>query len=148
MIKKLLFRWLPVLIVMVVIFLLSAIPGKSVAVSTDSVTHPLTIVQLNSSLFSGLPPIPWLKVGHFVGYALLGLTLFRGFSLSGLVNEFYPTIASFLYACSDELHQNFVAERSGSISDVLLDTSAAFAAVILFIYLSQIIKMVFHKENK
>jgi len=146
MIKKLLFRWLPALIVMVVIFFLSAMPGKSVAVSTNPITKPLAIVEHKSSLFSGLSPIPWLKVGHFVGYSVLGLTLFRGFSLSGLDNEFYPTIISFLYACSDELHQNFVAGRSGSFSDVLLDTSAAFIAVLLFVYLRQTAKLIFHQE--
>ena len=148
MTKKLLFRWLPALIVMVVIFFLSAMPGKSVAVSTNPITKPLAIVEHRSSLFSGLPSVPWLKVGHFVGYAVLGLTLFRGFSLSGIDNEFYPTIISFLYACSDELHQNFVAGRSGSFSDVLLDASAAFVAVLLFVYLRQLIMMVFQKENK
>ena len=146
MIKNSLFRWLPALIVMIVIFVLSAMPGKSVAVSTNPITKPLAIVEHRSSLFSGLSPIPWLKVGHFVGYAVLGLMLFRGFSLSGIDNEFYPTITSFLYACSDELHQQFVAGRSGSFSDVLLDTSAAFAAVILFVYLRQTVEMVFHQN--
>lgn len=146
MTKNLLFRWLPALIVMVIIFLLSAMPGKSVAVSTNPITKPLAIVEHKSSLFSGLPSVPWLKVGHFIGYSVLGLTLFRGFFLSGLDSEFYPTITCFLYACSDELHQHFVAGRSGSFSDVLLDTSAAFITVLLFVYLRQTVNLVFHQE--
>jgi len=146
MTKKLLFRWLPALIVMAVIFWVSAMPGKSVSVSTDPITKPLAIVEHKSSLFSGLPSVPWLKVGHFVGYSVLGLTLFRGFSLSGFDSEFYPTITSFLYACSDELHQNFVTGRSGSFNDVLLDTSAAFIAVLLFVYLRQTVKLIFNQK--
>ena len=36
---------------------------------------------------------------------------------------------AFLYACSDEVHQLFVAGRSGQASDVLLDTFGAMVGV-------------------
>lgn len=38
-----------------------------------------------------------------------------------------------VYASTDELHQRFVAGRSGQLSDVLLDTAAA-AFMLLFLY--------------
>ena len=136
-IKKLLFRWLPALIVMTVIFVMSNTPGTQVSQNSSPITDPLRVVQYKTTLFSCLPPIRWLKVGHIAGYAVLGLALYRGFALSGIGNEFYPTLVSFGYACSDELHQNFVPGRSGAFSDILLDTAAAFAAVVLYLYLKQ-----------
>mgnify|MGYP001948405098 CR=1 FL=1 len=39
---------------------------------------------------------------------------------------------AFLYACSDEVHQLFVAGRSGQVSDVLLDTIGASVGVGLY----------------
>ena len=37
-----------------------------------------------------------------------------------------------LYACSDEVHQTFVAGRSGEVLDVLIDTVGGSLATILY----------------
>ena len=37
-----------------------------------------------------------------------------------------------LYACSDEIHQTFVAGRSGEVLDVLIDTVGGSLATILY----------------
>ena len=140
-IKKLLFRWLPALIVMIVIFVMSNTHGTRVSENSSPITDPLRVVQYKTTLFSGLPPIRWLKVGHVIGYAVLGLALYRGFALSGFGNEYYSTLVCLVYAATDELHQQLVPGRSGSYQDVLLDTAAAFTAVVLFLYFKRLFQL-------
>ena len=45
-------------------------------------------------------------------------------------------LISFIYACSDEIHQLFIPGRSGQFTDVLIDTSGALI-MLLIIYLWQ-----------
>lgn len=86
---------------------------------------------------------PVRKGAHFGVYLILGILVFS------LVREFfsgYKTILlaigiSFLYSCSDEIHQLLIPGRSGQISDIVLDTIGASIGVILF---SLIVK----KKNK
>ena len=44
-------------------------------------------------------------------------------------------LGSFIYACSDEVHQLLVPGRSGQICDVLLDTIGACIGVLLFTFI-------------
>lgn len=103
--------WLPPLLFMGVIFLLSAQP----------------------SLDSGLGWIDLVgrKLVHFAEYGLLCLLWWR------LLREATPPsraallafVAASLYAASDELHQSFVEGREGTPVDWLIDSAgAAFAA--------------------
>jgi hypothetical protein len=65
-------RWLPALVVMVLIFWFSSLPGEQVGqTARPALDHAPKIVTLEPL---GKPVrIQWLKVGHGVGYALLGL---------------------------------------------------------------------------
>jgi VanZ family protein len=81
------------------------------------------------------------KTGHFVGYFTLSLLLFRAwratFPFSGMSWAIQWARISFfmtaLVACLDEWHQTYLSKRSGSVHDVLLDSTAALAAqVVLF----------------
>lgn len=65
------------------------------------------------------------KTAHFFLYFVLALLFFL------VLEEYYPItwksilctiLFVFCYACSDEIHQLFVSERSGKIFDVLIDT--------------------------
>lgn len=76
------------------------------------------------------------KAGHFTGYAILALLLFRAFrSGAGARWRWSWAISSllvaFLYASLDEYHQTFTRHRTGSIYDSLIDTSGAVAALLL-----------------
>ena len=83
------------------------------------------------------------KCGHFVGYFVLSLLLFRAWkatlSLPVLWALRWSGIAflmSAVVACLDEWHQTFLPSRTGAISDVVLDSSAALAAQIaIFLFL-------------
>jgi len=78
------------------------------------------------------------KSAHFVEYFIFTLLLFRGVRAGhpgwrwswGLLALFIAAV----YSALDEIHQAFVASRTASPYDSLLDSSAALAAVI-FLFL-------------
>jgi VanZ family protein len=79
------------------------------------------------------------KTGHFVGYFTLSLLLFRSwratFPFPG--NRWtiqWARISLFmtaLVASLDEWHQTYIPSRTGTLHDVLLDSTAALVAQIL-----------------
>lgn len=76
------------------------------------------------------------KLGHFSEYALLALFVWRALRLS-LLGKANAAVAALcfgiaaLFAASDEFHQSFVATRTASPRDVLIDCiGAAFAVAI------------------
>jgi VanZ family protein len=95
-----LFRWLPAIVLMLVIFLFSAQPSEN------------------------LPDFEWLdrvvkKGGHMLGYALLALAYWwaLGFRRD---RRWQAWILALVYAATDEWHQSFVPGRSPSVWDVLI----------------------------
>lgn len=75
------------------------------------------------------------KTGHFLGYGIFSLIVFRGVwfalrsSLSRRVRQLcahgLAIAVCFLAAGTDEWHQSFLPNRTGQFSDVLLDTCGA-----------------------
>lgn len=75
------------------------------------------------------------KAGHFTGYAILALLLFRACRSGARARWRWKwAIGSLLvvvfYALLDEYHQTFTRHRVGSIYDSLIDTSGAVAALV------------------
>ncbi|MGO9124206.1 MAG: VanZ family protein [Terriglobales bacterium] len=83
------------------------------------------------------------KAGHFVGYFILSVLLFRAWKAtlrlpvswtlrwSGIAFAMSALVASL-----DEWHQTYVPSRTGAISDVMLDSLAALTAqVVIFFFL-------------
>jgi VanZ family protein len=105
-------RWLPTILVMAVIFACSATPAS----------------QLPSF---GLVDTLIKKGGHFLGYAALGIANLYGFGKPGAKNILLAVLVSFLYACTDELHQIFTPGRHPSPIDVGIDTLGAITGAIL-----------------
>jgi hypothetical protein len=99
--------WLPPLVLMAVIFALSAQPN------------------LNSGL--GLADTILRKLVHFGEFALLAFLWWRVFV--GRLSRGRAAVAAFvvasLYALSDELHQHFVSGRHGSPVDWAIDSAGA-----------------------
>lgn len=105
--------WLPPLVLMVVIFLLSSMP--------------------NDDADRGLAYLLLRKAAHFTEYALLAALWWRALrtrldARAALGVAFGIAVA---YAVTDELHQTFVETRVGSPIDVLIDTAGAAAAMAL-----------------
>ena len=105
-------RWLPSIFLMGMIFILSAQPASRLPVFGE---YDLLIK----------------KLGHALGYALLGLAYF--FALPPRLRVGYrwllALLMAILFALSDEFHQSFVEGRNSSLVDVLIDTVGAAVAL-------------------
>lgn len=113
--QKAAFRWLPAFGIMAVIFVLSSLPSADVP----------DFGLLDALVKNG---------GHFVGYALLALAY--SFALPRRFSRLERGVAAvglaLLYALSDEFHQSFIAGRSASWSDILVDGLGASIAALLW----------------
>lgn len=88
------------------------------------------------------------KCGHFSEYLVLGVFLSVTAALlvpllpkrirsrqakHPVFGILVPAFLAFLYACSDEYHQRFVAGRSGEFRDVMIDFSGACIGILLML---------------
>lgn len=97
---KILWRWLPVVIVISIIFCLSSLPGKEI-------------------IAAGLGPEQYHIGGHFLMYFVLYITLYRATR-----SHWKSLLFLVVYAMLDEYHQGFTPGRSVSLKDVIVDTLA------------------------
>ena len=75
------------------------------------------------------------KSAHFTIYLILGLLILsfiREFRVVDYRAVLLSVFLTFLYACSDEVHQLFVPGRSGEFLDVLLDSVGALSGCLLY----------------
>lgn len=115
--ESLFFRyWLPAVLWMVVIFVLSSIPGRSIP----------------------RVPVPRIDIlAHFVEYSILGALWMRVFAY-GKKNRRYleslgMTVALvFCFAATDELHQVFSPGRSAELMEIFLDVIFSFVGIFLY----------------
>lgn len=87
------------------------------------------------------------KTGHFTGYGLTGLAFMRGWRWQWHHYFFGQTLkrragqmavcCTAVVASCDELHQSYLASRTGLMSDVLLDTCGAGAMIAIAIFWSR-----------
>jgi len=129
-------RYLPLLVWMAVIFFAST--GEFSATNTNELIQPLLrwlfphITDERIALFH----FPLRKCGHFSEYAILGLLAVHAFiaSSNASLRRHWLAVALFLiclYALTDEYHQSFVASRTASIYDSLLDMTGGLTALVL-----------------
>ena len=128
--KRWLYHWLPALLWMGVIFVMSSRPSLP--------SHPNDTVDLVAK-----------KAGHVTEYGVLAFLLWRAIpsckqsgvseAASGRRSKErrWPALLSFggafvlslLYAISDEFHQTFVPGRTGALTDVGFDVLGMFLAL-------------------
>jgi VanZ family protein len=128
--------WIPVILMMAVIFWMS-----SGTFSSDNTSR--FIVPVIHFLFPGMQEasVELLhglvrKAGHLTEYFILSFLLFRAFrgpsskrwSLRWAVSA---ALVSAVYAFSDEFHQSFVSTRTASFIDVGIDTAGGIIAQIV-----------------
>lgn len=87
------------------------------------------------------------KGAHFTEYMILCLLFFNVFKdiLKNKKIIIVSIVCTFIYACTDEIHQIFVPGRAGRFTDVLIDTSGAIFAM-LVIYISKNVRKKYKKE--
>lgn len=126
---------------MTFIFSLSADSGEASEKKSDSVIVKFTETILHRKLTSeekekyierSVKVVR--KTAHFLLYFILGLLIVSFLKEFGLNKKsiIISIIVVLLYACSDEIHQTFVAGRSGEVLDVLIDTIGGSLATILY----------------
>lgn len=111
-------RWLPALIWMGVIFLLSH--------RTASELHTMF-----PWVERWLPGLGGFDFGHFVAYFILALCVWYAIGKNTLPAKLTVVFICLVYGISDEFHQSFVPGRSPDLIDVRNDVIGALVAMIL-----------------
>ena len=131
--------WLPALLWAAVIFTLST--DAFSAANTGSILEPILRWLIPSISQARVEAIHFLirKSAHFTEYFIFFLLLYRGIRAgrSGWHWSwaFGACFIAAAYSCLDEIHQSFVASRTASPWDSLLDTTGALAALLaLFLF--------------
>jgi len=79
---------------------------------------------------------------HFTIFALFGAfiaLLLKEYGFMGRRLVFYSALISFLYSCTDELHQSFVPGRSAQLSDIITDSlGAAFGIMVIWLLTNKV----------
>lgn len=135
---------IPAVLWMIFIFYMSSRTGDD----SSAVSNPMTdfIVGLfqkvrNDSApvvdrMTGVVEIMVRKGAHMTEYgillALLTLAVRKaGGRMTSAGVYIWSVVITFVYACSDEIHQLFVADRAGRGTDVLIDMCGALAALLI-----------------
>jgi VanZ family protein len=131
--------WLPVLLVMGIIFGLSTNLGRTS--NTSRIIGPILHFLFPSISEEATQRVVFLvrKGGHLTEYALLAGLIWRALRKPRQRDPrpwswklaAYAITGAALYACSDEYHQSFHAARMAQWSDVLLDTAGATIGICL-----------------
>ncbi|MBO5260649.1 MAG: VanZ family protein [Coprococcus sp.] len=142
-------EWLyaiPAALWMMVIFYMSSRTGND----SSAISNPITdfIVGLVQQIRRD--PVPVVdnmtavvevmvrKGAHMAEYGILFALLYLAVKkIAGKTTDVYAYVWSlvitFAYACSDELHQLFVADRAGKGSDVIIDIAGAVLVLLFMI---------------
>ena len=131
-----LFYWLPPILWIAAIFSFSTdtFSGEN----TGSLLYHILHAVIPSLTVEQFQPYHFFirKAAHFTEYGILAWLLFRAFR-SGDARRwrwqwaFYAWLIVAGYALSDEFHQTFTHQRTGSIYDSLIDTSGGTTSLLL-----------------
>lgn len=134
--KKRYLRWFYVLVWALVIFLFSNQDGSASSSNNKFILYLLKSININIDyIFGNQTDYIIRKSAHFFEYFILCHFLFKALSIdiehkkSILISLFL----TFLYACSDEIHQMFVSGRAASFKDVIIDTSGGLLYLIIYL---------------
>ena len=128
--------WLPVLIGTLMIA-----ASSSNAFSSDHTSQPFRWIY--EELFGPVSNMRWghihfyIRKGmHFCGYGVYGLLWLRAWWLTLPKSRYFQDAILAILGCglvasSDEFHQSFLAHRTGSPRDVLLDCCGAMTLLLL-----------------
>lgn len=145
--KKFIF-WMPVILVLLLIYYFSSADGLQSAGMSSQVTDklvniftaiPLLDLNRDQEAFSvDLLHYIIRKTGHISVYAALALALafaLYQYRISSRHLILWSLSFGFFYACTDEIHQLFVFGRSGRFTDVLIDSAGMTLGILTFYFL-------------
>lgn len=135
--RERLWRYAPLILWIAVIFVASSNAGSMT--NTSRIVRPLLLWLIPDISDASLLVVHGYvrKTAHFVFYFILGLFAARAFILSrGKPIKFWFATALILVfgvAALDEINQSFLASRTSSAYDVLLDTAGGLTAITLWL---------------
>lgn len=134
--KKKYFKWICVLIWMLVIFLFSSQNGSSSNNNNRFVIDLLKSIGINLDvIMGGIDDFIIRKLAHMTEYFILFSLLYNAvsekFSLYKALT--LSLVLTFIYASSDEFHQSFIPGRGPSFRDVMIDTGGGSIALCLLL---------------
>ena len=151
--RRMIFLILSVLC-MLTIFMFSSRNGKESTRDSQNVDSAVTRIQKKKiSKMNRKQKADYLekidiivrKSAHFTEYMILAMLLFGAFYLEyrkKYINFLIPFLTASLYSVSDEVHQYFVSERTGTPRDVLIDSAGALAGVLIVFAAVLIVKKI------
>ncbi len=129
-----LWRYAPLILWVIVIFVASSNAGSMS--NTSRIVRPLLLWLIPDISEATLTVVHGYvrKTAHFVFYFILGFLAARAFastSKSYLQKFWFPAALALVVtiASLDETNQSFLASRTSSIYDVLLDTAGGLSAI-------------------
>lgn len=128
--------FIPSIFLMILIFMFSHQTG-----SESSGLSSQIVLWIQTYLHTPISEFIVRKAAHMSEYALLTLTLIYGFYKNHYPIQkimIYSLIGTFLYACSDEMHQLFIGGRAGQFTDVLIDTCGGCLTIIFYYVLTKL----------
>ena len=135
--------WALVLFTMIIIFNFSSESSEQSSQTSEGVVVQVLDIFMDKEDIT--PPVikkihtPLRKLAHFGIYMLLGFCMIsafdKTFKIKAWKNITYSAVFCFLYAISDEIHQNFTEGRGPQVTDVLIDSAGAIIGIFLFVSL-------------
>ena len=135
--------FIPALLMMYIIFSFSAQDGVTSAGLSYKVSHKvisvvdraLDLELTDRQIDSGIDKIHFYirKLAHFSEYFLLAIAVSIPLYVYGIRGIWIILTAGILcigFAALDEMHQLYVDGRAGSVRDVIIDSTGAFAGII------------------
>ena len=125
------------LLCMITIFYFSSDTGVESNKKSSTIINIVKIITKKDYSDKELETITFVvrKIAHFTIYFLLGFLFINFFCEYFIIDKKMFVILlllCMLYACSDEIHQVFVSERSGEVRDVLIDTAGSFLGLCIY----------------
>lgn len=78
---------------------------------------------------------------------MLFLSLFLTYEFSDKKRMLFSLLIGIEYAALDEIHQLFVADRSGQITDVMIDSIGIALGICIFMFIYQMINKILKKRK-
>lgn len=126
--------WLPATAWMTMIFFMSQQPGGGSGAFSRMIMAQLARIGIDFQAMFGDHAV-WVlrKCAHFTEYMILFFLLSLALSQywEWKKRRWWALLGVFLYACSDEFHQLFIAGRVGDPVDVSIDTSGGLMGLLL-----------------
>ena len=115
LVRSIVVRWGPTVLIMAVIFILSSVPSDVMPVF-------------------GRYDWPLKKLAHAAGYALLSQSILRSLGRNDLKAIGFAWLLAVFFGATDELHQAFVPGRRASLVDIAIDAIGAFFGLLPFLF--------------